>query len=142
MSEQTLEVSSDIERQLVTRYSELDRKCKNIQTQLEVQKKERDEVEEELLDLLKDEGKTSSARFEGIGHVTCIKPRPQARVIQGQELVLFDALKKMGRGDLIKTSVNASSLTSLVRQRLEEGSSIPEGSTYYIVERLQFYPQR
>ena len=138
MVESKLDNPINVERQLVERFAELRKDVDQMTTLLTDKKRDLEKVESQLMDLLDDEGKKASARFKGIGSVTCVEPTPYASVKEGQEQILFEHLRKVGREDLIKTSVNAMSLTALVRECLKEGVEIPPGTTYYLKRRLLF----
>lgn len=131
---------ADLERTLVLKFAALKDEVATLNDALSDKKREFEAVEAQLMELLDDEGKKSSARFDGIGHVTCVDPTPYASIATGQDEILFESLRKMGRDDLIKLTVHSGSLTTLVKQCLKEGTPIPEGSTYYFKRRLSFYP--
>jgi hypothetical protein len=134
------------ERQLVEKFISFSAEVKRQSALLKEKEGELAQIEADLMELLDDQGKKSSARYEGVGHVTCVEPVPRASVVKGQEDILFAYLRKIGREDLIKTSVHAGSLSTLVKESLKqvaEGVSeaeIPPGITYYMDRRLAPYP--
>lgn len=133
----------DIERQLVERFIILDAEAKRLATMADEKKKERDEVEAELLDLLNDEGKKASARFQGIGHVTALDPVVgNAYILEGQDQILFAYLREIEREDLIKTSVHHTSLAALINQHIKEGKEVPPGVGYLMKQKLRPYPEK
>lgn len=137
-----LETPQDIEQNLVQQFGQLEAEVASATLRLKELTKVRDEIESQLMELLDDENKKSSARFDGIGHVTIVKPRPYASIALGQDEILFEHLTEIGREDLIKTTVNASALSALLKQCLESNQDIPPGITYYFKSRLAFYPQK
>ncbi len=142
--EQTLDnKQEDLERQLVEKFIIIDAEAKRLATLAEEKKKERDAVEAELLDLLNDEGKKASARFQGIGHVTALDPVvSNAYILEGQDQILFSYLHKIEREDLIKTSVHHTSLAALINQHIKDGKEVPPGVGYVMKQKLRPYPEK
>lgn len=133
----------DLERKLVADFLELHAESKRLMSLAEEKKKERDEAEAKLLELLNDEGKKSSARYEGLGHVTCLDPVVgYANIQMDKEEDLFSFLKEIDRVDLIKTAVHPSSLKALISQRLKEGQEIPPFIQIGMVQRLRAFPEK
>lgn len=138
-------VVEDRERQLVEKFIKVSAEIKISSSILNEKKKELEQVEADLMELLDDQGKKSSARYVGVGFVTCVEPVPRASVISGREEELFAYLRKIGREDMVKTTVHAGSLSVLVKECLKsiaEGmdTEVPPGITYYMDRRLAPYP--
>lgn len=131
---------NDVERGLIEKYAAL----KDLSGQLKIQianaNAEMEKVEAELMQLLDDQGKKSSAKYEGLGHVTCKNPTAWARIIKGQEDNLFNGLREIGRDDLLKLTVHSRTLTTFIRERLENHQPVPEGCEVYYERGLSFYP--
>lgn len=143
MVETTLENPNDIERELVEKFLALHAESKRLASLAEEKKKERDDAEAKLLELLNDEGKKASARYEGLGHVTCLDPVVgYANVPADKEEELFSFLKKEDRADLIKTAVHPSSLKAFISQQLKEGKEVPSYVQVGMVQRLRAYPEK
>lgn len=140
MVEVNLNNPANLERELVEKFAKLHAEVDQSAALLSEKKKLLADVESQLMELLDDEGKKASARFEGVGHVTCVDPTPYASILEGEEQKLFEHLRKIGREDLIKTSVHSMSLSVLVRERLKSGEEIPPGTTYFMKRRLLFTP--
>ena len=134
---------SNLEQQLVGEFIKLDAEHKRSSALTEELKKMRDEKEAQLLDLLTAENKKSSARYNGIGHVTCLDPVvANAYILEGQEEVLFSYLRKVQREDLIKTSVHHTSLAAFIGQRIKGGEEVPPGVGYGMKQKLRAYPEK
>lgn len=134
---------NDLEEKLVAKFISLNQEAKRAAALLDEKKKELDQIESELLDLLNDENKKSSARFKGIGHVTCLDPIVgNAYILDGQQETLFDYLRSKNREDLIKTSVHHTALASFVGQMLKAGEEAPPGVGYIMKQKLRAYPEK
>ena len=134
---------NNLEQQLVEQFIKLDTEYKRASALTDELKKQRDDKEAELLDLLTAENKKSSARYNGIGHVTCLEPVvANAYILEGQEEVLFSYLRKVDREDLIKTSVHHTSLASFIGQQIKDGKQVPPGVGYGMRQKLRPYPEK
>ncbi len=144
MVEATLENHpEDLEQTLVKKYIALDQEHKRLSALASEKKKILEEVEADLLDLLNDENKKSSARFKGIGHVTCLDPVVgNAYILEGKREFLFEYLRNCGREDLIKTSVHHTSLAAFIGQSLKAGEEPPPGVGYVMKQKLRGYPEK
>ena len=132
-----------IEEELVSKFITTDQEHRRLTTQVNELKKKRAEVEAELIDLLNDENKKSSAKFKGIGHVTCMDPTvSNAYIEDGKEDVLFEFLRNDEREDLIKTSVHHTSLAAYINQKLKDGQEAPPGAGYILKQKLRCYPEK
>lgn len=131
---------NDVERQLIEQFAQLKDQKSKLTKELETVNEKHDKIEAELMQLLDDQNKKTSPVYRDLGHVTCVEPTPYAAIKAGEEEKLFASLREIGREDLIKTTVNSSSLSGLVRQCLKDKMPLPEGCTYYLKRRLQFTP--
>ncbi len=138
----TVPNENDPEFQLTKEFIALTAKKKALAAEAKTVSEKLDDVEARLMRLLDDQNKKATSRYNGLGYVTCVDPTPYASIKEGQEDILFGALKEIGRDDLIKTSVNTRSLTTFVRERLKQNLPLPEGCTYYMERRLQFYAEK
>ncbi|QGH73041.1 MAG: hypothetical protein [Siphoviridae sp. ctCJE6] len=130
----------DRERELVESYRNAKMEVEKINRLADEAKERLARVEQELMALLENDGKKSSARFENLGHVTIVEPTLYASVIKEKQDELFRWLEENGRGDVIKPVVHAGTLSSLVRELIKDGKENPPGTTYYLQKRLNFYP--
>lgn len=99
-------------------------------------------VEKELMDLLDDQGKKSSATFEGLGKVTAVEPMIIASLVEGQEAVGLHSIRELGRGDMIREGIHWQTLSTFIKGLLKENRPLPEGVTYYQKRWLNFYPTK
>lgn len=95
------------------------------------------ELERKLVDLLQAQEKTASARYEGVGFVSLMSPTVYANYEEENSTALFEFLRKLDRDDLIKNTVNAKSLSSFVKQLLDDGKEIPGCIKYYLKTGLR-----
>lgn len=127
------------ERKLVERYASLCEDVNSLTIQLTEKKKTLEQVESDLIELLDAGNKKSSARYRGIGWVTCVEPKLYASIKKGEEELLFDHLRSLGRDDLIKTTIHTSALSSYVRDAIKNnGAAILPGINYYFKRTMLF----
>lgn len=138
--------TEDRERQLVEKFKQAKESYEAIKSDCEKRiadaKKTLTEVELELIELLDDQGKKSSATFDGLGKVTAVKPMVIASILPGQEPVALEKIRELGREDMIKETIHWQTLSIFVRQLLEENQPLPDGITYYEKRWLNFYPTK
>ena len=84
-----------------------------------------DTAEHALLEWLEAEEKTM-IEYENIGKFSVKKPQLYASCKVENMDSLFGYLEKESRTDLIKTSVNARSLSTFVKEQVLDGVEIPE----------------
>lgn len=127
------------EKKLVEEYKRSSERVDALDSQLKEAKKELDKTEHELLELMENSEKERTATYEGVGFVTRMKPKLYASYTKEHEEELFAYLTSMGREDLIKPKVHASSLSSFVAEKIEEGDKLPEFISYYLKPGLNLY---
>ena len=125
------------ERDLVIRFRDAKTKRDEARDVLEKANKEYETAESQLAEALAAQGKKTTAKYEGIGHVTLVKPRLYASCQKENEDQLFAFLREAERGDLIKEAVHSGSLSSFVGQMIEEGQAVPEYINYYLKTSLR-----
>lgn len=84
------------------------------------------EAKVKLIEDMEARNATSTAKYEGIGRVSLLKPELFASVKKENQELLFDYLKSIGREDLIKPSVHHRSLSSFIGELTEKGEAPPE----------------
>lgn len=95
-------------------------------------KKAKDRFEKaqaKLVEELQSKGASQTAKYDGVGRITILKPLVGAR--SENEDVLFEYLKKIGRDDLMKLTVHHKTLSSFVKEMLENGKEIPDFIEYW-----------
>ena len=130
------------EKQLVTEYSKACTAVELTKEDLKQYEKDRDDLEQQLINHLRGMDAKSTAKYEHLGHVTAMKPRFYASCAQGNNEELFDYLKAADRAELIKETVHPSSLSSFIKSQLEEGIHPPEFVSYYFKESVKFYKSK
>jgi len=127
------------ERDLVIKFRDAKKKKDDLDHQLKEAKKEFERAESVLIEFLEGNEATSSAKYDGIGYVTIPKPRVYANCKKENQETLFQYLEEIERTDMIKTSVNSQTLSSFVKELLDEGKPIPEFIGHYLKTTLRFY---
>ena len=79
----------------------------------------------ELIDLLTDEGKTATAKYENIGSITLLSPILRASVNKAYEDDLFEWVKKMDRAMIIKESIHHGTLSSFIEEMQSKNVELP-----------------
>ena len=96
-------------------------------------------LESQLISLLEDDGKSASAKYDGLGHVCIVEGAAFASIEKGRAEDVMDYVRKIGREDLIKTSIHSSSLSTFVRELLKMNEPLPPGVTFYKPKTLRVY---
>ncbi|GAG21648.1 unnamed protein product [marine sediment metagenome] len=104
---------------------------------------EYNKAESALIELLESRNAKASAKYEGVGSFTLVKPRLHANSKIEDSDRLFQFLRESNREDLIKTRVSPASLSSFVSELVEEGKKIPEEfiSIHYTTRLLFVSPK-
>lgn len=124
---------------LVKKFRDAKLKKDQSDKEMELAQAEYDKAEAELIEFLDAKNATKTAEYEGLGHVTLMKPKLYASVLKENQDTLFAFLQEIGRNDLIKTIVNPQSLSGFVKEVLEAGGKLPEFITYYLKPSAKFY---
>lgn len=99
-------------------------------------------IEAQLISLLEDDGKSASARYEGLGHVVIVEGNTYASIEKGRQEDVINSLISLGREDMIKTTVHSATLSSFVKEQLKQNLPLPEGITFYRPKGLRFYQEK
>lgn len=129
----------DNEQALIVEFKEAKEKLDSLKEKLSEAQKQFDAVEAKIVEKLQTEGKESTARYEAIGWVSLSKPRIYANCTIENQQSLFKYLRSRKRGDMIKPTVNPSSLSSFVRELLDKGRTVPEFIGYYLKTGVRYY---
>lgn len=127
------------ERELIIKFKSLQDKKDSIEESLKSVKKELEQVESQLIEMLESQSAEASARYEGIGYVRINKPRLYANCKNDDMEKLFGYLETVGRTDLIKTTVAPQSLSSFVSESIGNGVEIPPYIGYYLKQSIRLY---
>lgn len=97
-----------------------------------------DSAETTLIEYMAANNATATARYDGLGYASIYKePSVYASYDKEYEADVFQMLKEKGVGDIIKPTVNAKTLSSIVKEWISTGESIPELIRYYIKPRIK-----
>lgn len=128
------------EQALLIKYREAKQQLEALKAKLAEMQEVFNNAEEELIDLLNEQGKEASARYSGVGWVTLSKPRVFANCKIDNYPLLFKYLHNQKRGDLIRKTVNPASLSSFVKEILESSKKkIPPFISYYLKPGLRYF---
>ncbi len=130
------------EQELVAEYRKLKAEVEVAEEALSKKSKEFTSCKLSLIELLDSESKLRTAVYEGIGSISLTKPRVYASCNKENQATLFSYLAEVGRTDLIKETVNAQTLSSFVKENLEEGRAIPECISYILKTNVKFNPAK
>jgi len=117
------------ELELVLEYRNAKEEVDTLEDKLKLAKDRFDKAQIALVEELQSKGASQTAKYDGVGKVTMLKPLVGARSLDEEKL--FGYLKEIGRDDLMKLTVHHKSLSSFVKERLDEGSEIPEFIEYW-----------
>ena len=104
------------------------KRLRDLKSDLESQVKDTtaqiDETDYRLSELMA-EGEVQN--FTRAGTMFCLTTKTRASAVAGSKEELYAALRAQGYGDLVYETVNANSLSSFVKERIEEsGDALPE----------------
>lgn len=131
------ETQNDPQLKLAREFADLTTEKRNLNKRLDDVKSQLAEAEAKLIEILEAQG-LEQVRYDDIGLITIKEPKVYASIVMGQEEILFENLRSLGREDLVKLTVNSISLASFIKEQLKEGKPAPEGSTYYLLNTLNF----
>lgn len=124
-------MTEENEKSLVFQYRLSKHKVAEIEDALKAAKADEQELEHRLLEHLEAIGADSTATYEGV-RISVQKPRLYASYLKDNEAFVFDFVTDVGRSDLIKPTINASSLSAWVKERIEAGQNVPEFINFYL----------
>lgn len=134
-----MEQTAANERELMIKFSDAKKRKDEAKLELENANAEYEQIEAALIEALQARNAESTAKYEGIGFVSLVKPRLYARFDKENEERVFEFLKQEGREDLVKNTVNTQSLSGYIGERLEAGLSFPDFIKYYLKPSVRFY---
>lgn len=117
------------EKDLVLEYKLAKDELERLDDETKKAKERFDKAQLKLVEELQSKGASQTAKYDGIGRITIMKPLVGAR--SENEDVLFDYLKQIGRDDLIRPTVHHKTLSSFVKEMLEGGQEIPDFIEYW-----------
>jgi len=112
------------ERELVLEYKLAKDEVEELDEKLKTAKDRFDKAQAKLIEELQSKGASQTAKYDGVGRITILKPLVWARSLDEEKL--FNYLKEVGRDDLMKTTVHNATLRSYVRECIEVGKELPD----------------
>jgi hypothetical protein len=96
------------------------------------------QAEEELLKFLIDNTKQQTERFADVGYVEIVGNEVRARINEEDVELAFEEIRAMGRADLIKASIHPATLSTFVRECLDDPkkSPLPAHVKYFLQPKL------
>lgn len=132
-----METKQITERDLLIQFRDAKKAKADVELLLENATAACDRAEASLMELLTSKNATATAKYEGVGSASLVKPRLYANCKKENEPQLFLFLTEEGRSDLIKQTVNAQSLSGFVKEKVEEGAYVPEFISYHLRPSLR-----
>lgn len=154
MSEETIPMTADNphvasqetanidEKLLIAQLMDAKAAVEQYNTALKIATEKFEKIEAHLISLLEDDGKSASAKYDGLGHVCLVEGAAFASIEKGRQDDVLDYLRSIGRDDLIKTSVHSSSLSTFVREQLKQNLPLPSGVTFWKPKTLRIYTDK
>jgi len=110
------------------------KRLRDLKADLEAQVKEVNEkIDSTDYKLSEIMAETETQNFTRSGTMFCLTTKTRASAVAGSKEELYAALRAQGYGDLVYETVNANSLSSFVKERIEEnaenlgnGDALPE----------------
>lgn len=120
------------ERELVLEYKTAKDEVEKLEDSLKTAKDRFDKAQVALVEELQSKGASQTAKYDGVGRITILKPLVGARSLDEEKLFTF--LRNSGRDDLIKLTVHHKTLSSFVKEQLDAGDlgiKLPEFIEYW-----------
>lgn len=136
-----MSVSTTRERDLIEDFKAADEALDAAKAKVKEAQISYDKIHQELFELMEAESKQTTAKYEGLGFVSMVKPKLRASVLKENEDKLFAFLQDKEREDLIKETVNPGSLSTFVGELIDAGEQLPEFIKYYMENKIKFYPR-
>lgn len=134
--------ATETEKELIQKFLEKKKTVEQLTELLKQSTKDRDDIEARIIKQLMDEGKQATARYEGLGHVCVVQGAAHASIQKGMSDAVKEHLRSIGREDLIKESIAATSLSAYVRECLQSNQEIPIGVTFYVPQFLRYFESK
>jgi chromosome segregation ATPase len=114
-SEKMFELADEL-KHLREQKQDLEQQVKDINEKI-------DETDYRLSELM---AESETQNFTRAGTMFCLTTKTRASAVAGSKEALYAALRQQGFGELVYETVNANSLSSFVKERIEEnGDALP-----------------
>jgi hypothetical protein len=127
------------ERDLVAEFKSAYANKKAAEKALEDAEEKFDKAESAILELLEATGAETTARYEGLGYVRQMEPKLYASYAKENEEQVFRFAKSQKRDDIIKEMIHPGTLSSFVKELIEQGREIPEVISYYFKKKARLF---
>lgn len=120
------------ERELVFEYRSAKDEVDTLEDKIKIAKDRFDKAQTALVEELQTKGASQTAKYDGLGRITILKPLVGARSLDEDKL--FEFLRGNGREDLIKLTVHHKTLSSFVKEQLDagdDGIKLPDFIEYW-----------
>ncbi len=132
-------LATALEKEMVVKFKELADQEKQLKIQLSAITKAKDDLEDKIIDMLKNEDRPGSAPYNGVGYVVHVRGATHASIEKGRQGDVISYLNGIGRHDMVKLTVHSATLSVFVREQLKKNGPLPDGITFYKPEYLRFY---
>jgi len=129
----------DRERELVEQYAQAWADLADLKKRKAAAQNTVDRLRYEIVELLTSEEKTATAKYDDLGYIGLTKPKVRVNQDKTQQESLFEFLETSNRADLIKPTVNSSSLATFVTELLEAGDPVPMCIPYVLQPDVKLY---
>lgn len=133
----------EYEKILVEKFKAAKEKKAAIELQLEEASKVYNDIEDELIRFLEEDGnRKKTSVYRGMGWVTIVDKALSASIEEGRQDDVLTFVRNIGREDMIKTSIHSKTLSSFVEGLLQANQELPPGVTFYRPRKARFYPAK
>lgn len=120
------ETKDSRERELLEAYVVARTKREMLEAQSTSAYKEMETAKNKLVDYLQDMNKKSTGSYADLGSVLITEPMPSVKVPEEKKAEQMIYVRNIGAGACIKEQIHHATFSSLIRERLDKGESIPE----------------
>lgn len=95
-------------------------------------------AEDKLISYLQNNDLQGTKPYAGIGRVEVDGMRVYPSITEVNKESAYQAIKDMGRGEIIKETIHPATLTALVTELIDTGKKVPESIGYFLKPKLSF----
>ena len=128
------------QREKVERFKELKDRKSNLKAELRDIDSELSSLESEFNEYFEEHEIDSTPKFPGLGYIQRDGHRIFANCLVEDQAKLCEYFKSIGREDMIKTSIPASTLSTYVREEVDGGGEqMPPFCSVYMKPQIRLY---
>lgn len=94
------------------------------------------EAEDAVVEYLRKNSLESTKGYDGLGIAVIDGMKVMPSITEENKPAAYEALRAMGRGEVIKESVHPATLSALVSELLDSGKEIPASIGYFLKPKL------